>query len=131
LATANLPCVQGSDGEFCPYSGDIGDQFSANLDSSGAGAMVRLVAQELKDLTSQVITIFCVYFLRVGVVLNPRINRATLVEHTCHAIFCEGYYGSSAVRLLDIVLHPLSDAGRSPKPFNLVLQHPGSKPGVR
>jgi hypothetical protein len=34
LATANLPGVQGSDGEFCPYSGDIGDQFSANLDSS-------------------------------------------------------------------------------------------------
>jgi hypothetical protein len=36
LATANLPCVQGSDGEFCPYSGDIGGQFSANLDSSDA-----------------------------------------------------------------------------------------------
>jgi hypothetical protein len=35
LATANLPCVQGSDGEFCPYSGDIGDQFLANSDSSG------------------------------------------------------------------------------------------------
>jgi hypothetical protein len=30
----NLPCVQGSDSEFCPYSGDAGDQFSANLDSS-------------------------------------------------------------------------------------------------
>jgi hypothetical protein len=34
FATANLPCVQGSDSEFCPYSGDVGDQFSANLDSS-------------------------------------------------------------------------------------------------
>jgi hypothetical protein len=34
LTTTNLPCVQGSESEFCPYSGDVGDQFSANLDSS-------------------------------------------------------------------------------------------------
>jgi hypothetical protein len=34
LATTNLPCVQGSESEFCPYSGEVGDQFSANLDSS-------------------------------------------------------------------------------------------------
>jgi hypothetical protein len=36
LTTTNLPCVQGSESEFCPYSGDVGDQFSANLDSSDA-----------------------------------------------------------------------------------------------
>jgi hypothetical protein len=30
----NLPCVQGSESEFCPYTGDVGDKFSANLDSS-------------------------------------------------------------------------------------------------
>jgi hypothetical protein len=36
LTTTNLPCVQGSESEFCPYSGDVGDQFSANLDSSEA-----------------------------------------------------------------------------------------------
>ena len=34
FATTNLPCVQRSDSEFCPYSGDVGDLFSANLDSS-------------------------------------------------------------------------------------------------
>jgi len=34
FATANLPRVQGSDSEFCPYSEDVGDQFSANSDSS-------------------------------------------------------------------------------------------------
>jgi hypothetical protein len=34
LATANLPRVQLSESEFCPYSGDVGDQFLANLDSS-------------------------------------------------------------------------------------------------
>ena len=34
MATANLPCVQGSDSEFCPYSEDVVDQFSANSDSS-------------------------------------------------------------------------------------------------
>jgi len=36
FATANLPCVQGSDSEFCPYSEDVGDQFSANSDSSAS-----------------------------------------------------------------------------------------------
>jgi hypothetical protein len=44
LATANLPCIQGSDGEFCPYSGDIGDQFSANLDSSDNKCIPSLTA---------------------------------------------------------------------------------------
>jgi hypothetical protein len=34
LATTNLPRIQGSESEFCPYSGDVDDKFSANLDSS-------------------------------------------------------------------------------------------------
>ena len=41
FATANLPCVQGSDSEFCPYSEDVGDQFSANSDSSGLERIVQ------------------------------------------------------------------------------------------
>jgi hypothetical protein len=40
FATANLPCVQGSDSEFCPYSGDVGNQFSANSDSNETGYLL-------------------------------------------------------------------------------------------
>lgn len=43
FATTNLPCVQGSERELCPYSGDVDTQFSANLDSSGAVRIINLL----------------------------------------------------------------------------------------
>jgi len=55
MATTNLPWVQGSESEFCPYSGDVGDQFSANLDSSGDDCNRRALvfSQTRRDESSQ------------------------------------------------------------------------------